>query len=277
MSFDQISNNEKLVDEMRMSIKEGHVHHGYIFEGTIGDEAFVLAKAFAKALLCKTAPGEGCDRCNICRAVDEESHLDMTVIRAEATSGKSKVKSVKDKAVEGLIERLMKKPIIGDRNIAVICDGHTMTSRAANRLLKTLEEPPGGTVIMILTENSKDLLPTVRSRCVAYSVQTFGGGTDDEKVEKAAEKLIDQAAADMPYYKMKPILEKVADDKPGAYGLLDMMEIYIGNALREGSMRDERKAREAISVIEDTRRKIKRNGNIKYAMKKMIIQLGGSL
>ena len=81
--------------------------------------------------------------------------------------------SVKDEQISKLQAELQKKPL-GERNLAVIKDADTMTKRAQNRILKTLEEPYEGTVIFLLSENRENIIDTVKSRCVIYRLESQG-------------------------------------------------------------------------------------------------------
>ena len=78
---------------------------------------------------------------------------------------------------------------MGDRNIAVIKDADTLTVRAQNRLLKTLEEPFEGTVIMLLSENRENLLDTIKSRCIMYRLEDTEKAPEEMPGGKAAELL----------------------------------------------------------------------------------------
>ena len=254
-------------------IKSGDVHHAYIFEGPLTADKENVARAFAMALLCREAPGTGCGKCSICRKIKDENHLDVNVLRAEP-SKHSKVLSVRDEAVDQMIERLKVKPSDGDRNIAVICDGDIITPRAANRLLKTLEEPPVGTVIVILSENINNLPDTIRSRC--QHIRIMSDNSSDGKYSDKAKKIVELLAGYNNYSSIKKEIDKIDSTKEEAFVFLDSMEdAYREELLKISSSIKREQIFKAVSEIEIARNKIKRNINVKYTLKSMVLAIGG--
>ncbi|MEG0392558.1 MAG: hypothetical protein RR626_07320 [Anaerovoracaceae bacterium] len=257
MTFSEIRNNDVLIESLKNIARTGNVHHGYIFEGPWNARKDALAKSFAKAILCEVSPGTGCGSCPLCMKIENENYIDLTVVCAVASKG-SKVKSVKNEHVEQLQERLARKPFEGNRNIALIKDADTMTAKAFNRFLKTLEEPPTGTVIMMLSENIENLPQTITSRCVHYRVAPWED-MEFSKVNKTAEKLVDLLASGAPYYKIKKLIDGISKEKEEAYLLLDAMEdVYRNHMVKpDGQMRRETVYR-GINAIEEAREQIKR-------------------
>lgn len=254
-------------------IKSGDIHHAYIFEGPLTADKENVARSFAMALLCRVEPGAGCGSCATCRKIKDGNHLDVNLLRAES-SKYSKVLSVRDEAVDQMIERLKVKPSEGDRNIAIICDGDTVTPRAANRLLKTLEEPPVGTVIIILSENMNNLPDTIRSRCQHIRIMSENNsvGKNSEK----ARKLVELLAGYNNYSSIKKEIDKIESTKEEAFLFLDCMEdVYREELLKISSSIKREQIFKAVSEIEIARNKIKRNINVKYTLKSMVLAIGG--
>ncbi|MGN1144596.1 MAG: hypothetical protein ACI4SU_08505, partial [Anaerovoracaceae bacterium] len=166
MSLNNWKADEKLVTRITGSILAGNVFHAYIIEGDTCVDKLAFAKDMVKAILCTERPGVGCGSCISCRKIDHGNYEDLYFIESDGLS-------VKDEPVFALQEKLKRKPTAGDRNLAIIKDADTMTTRAQNRLLKTLEEPPEGTVIFLLSENKDNLLETIRSRCVTYRLNSL--------------------------------------------------------------------------------------------------------
>ena len=158
-------------DKLSQAIRTGRISHAYIIEGDHNVDKLGFAMEFVKALLCPEDPGEGCGLCSTCRRVENGNYEDLYLVQPDRDDKKATL-SIKDADIEELQANLKMKPTGGDRNIAIIdgCDG--MTPRAQNRFLKTLEEPAPGTVILLLSENMENLLPTIRSRCVHYRLNT---------------------------------------------------------------------------------------------------------
>ncbi|MBQ3123405.1 MAG: hypothetical protein IJC14_04515 [Firmicutes bacterium] len=271
MIFEDIrGENGRVIAKLRDCAKSGMVSHAYLFEGDTSTDKEALAKCFAKAILCREKPGYGCDSCLICNKIEHDNYEDLFTIEKVENS-------LKDADVAGLQERLRNKPL-GDRNIAIIKDADTMTVHAQNRLLKTLEEPPAGTVIILLSENAEELLPTIVSRCtvirLAHSSE-YREGAMSEIAEAVAEALISRE----PFFKLKNMLKDVIDDKDTALEFLDALENVYGKLAKgnDGKSRLYPKPYiyNAVSIIEESRRDIKRNIQTGYVIKNLIIKIGG--
>jgi len=277
MTFGDIQNNNRLIDNLRQVAKGGKIHHGYIFEGPLSTDKTSIAKAFAQALLCREMPGEGCGVCDICQKIDTENHIDLTIIRPSKAET-SKVYSVKDGDIENLIRRLQKKPFEGERNIGIVESVETITPRAANRLLKTLEEPPIGTVIMLLCENANMLPKTIVSRCVLVRVQNPSSGVDQQIVEKA-EELVYLLLEKAPFYKIKKYIEQLSQEKDQMLLFLDCLEGVYGEIMRGKGEKVQLFRKEyvfaAIDAIETAKNDIKNNIGVRYVMMNLILRIGG--
>lgn len=113
------------------------------------------------------------------RRIREGAHADIQTISGE--KGAIKVEQIRQ-----LIEEIAKKPYEGSRRVVCIHYADAMTAQAQNALLKTLEEPPEGSVLLLLTENQYRMLPTIRSRCICKSAERRpvhrGGQTEQEGI-----------------------------------------------------------------------------------------------
>lgn len=158
MHFSQVAGQEEIKASLIKSINNNQVSHCYIFEGPKGMGKFKLALIFAQSLLCLNFLEDPCNQCNSCIKVNSFNHPDLHVINDDE-------KSIKREEIDELINSINKKPYEAKRKVYIIIDAHTMTVQAANTLLKTLEEPPSDTVIILLTTNTNLLLPTIVSRC----------------------------------------------------------------------------------------------------------------
>lgn len=273
MAFDNITGNRSLIDNLQKTIQSGNVHHAYIFEGPLTADKKGIAVSFAQALLCPEIPGRGCGVCAVCRRIENGNHLDVISVQATVEEGR-KVKSVKDNHIDKLIERLMSKPYEGDRNIAIVEDAGTITPRAANRLLKNLEEPAIGTVIMLLTENIADLSQTIRSRCVHMRV--LAGENSVSEYGRVSEELVSMFARREKYYNIKPLIESIGKMSYQAFAFLDSLEDeYRKRLLDRSSGMKKDTVFYAVKVIEETRRKIKMHVVTQFALKEMALKLCG--
>lgn len=159
MRFSEIVGNEYIVARLKESVTGQNPFHAYIFEGQSGVGKRLAASAFAQALLCsRPMDGEPCGSCSNCKKMESGNHGDYHYIVSDG-------KSVKDHQIEELQNQAGKKPFDAERSIFVIDQASTITERAQNRLLKTLEEPSGQSVIMLLVENMDAIVPTIASRC----------------------------------------------------------------------------------------------------------------
>ncbi len=157
MHFSQIAGQEKIKKSLINSIINNQVSHCYIFEGPKGMGKYTLALVFAQALLCKNFDNNPCNKCSDCLKVNSDNHPDLHVINSDETT-------IKREEIDELINSIYKKPYEADKKIYIIREAQEMTVQAANTLLKTLEEPPKDSVIILLTTNSNRLLTTILSR-----------------------------------------------------------------------------------------------------------------
>jgi len=163
--------------------------HALLFQGLPGLGQPALMQALAEALLCHR-PGVGgaaCGVCVSCQLLAAGNHPDLLWLRPgddeESASNTRKSSSqIRIDAVRRLIETLTLVPHQGALRVVVIEPIDALNPAAANALLKTLEEPPPGNVLLLVNHASQRLLPTVRSRCVTVRLQRPAvdmGATDE--------------------------------------------------------------------------------------------------
>jgi DNA polymerase III subunit delta' len=128
--------------------------HAWLFTGPPGSGRSVAARAFAAALLCPTG---GCGDCRECRTALEATHADVDVVATEALS--IKVEHARD-----LVQLAARRPSVGRWRVLVVEDADRLTERAADALLKALEEPTPRTVWMLCAPSLEDVIITIRSR-----------------------------------------------------------------------------------------------------------------
>ncbi len=173
---------------LQRRIEQQRMPHALLLHGPKGTGKKSLSLALAKSLLCeqRTKSGEGCGHCNSCRLFVAHTHTDLHLLEPE--EGKS-VLAVDQ--VRGMVEKFSYTPQIANRKVAIINPAETMNSSAANSLLKTLEEPSGEAVLMLISHAPASLLPTIRSRCqqLAFpqpsrteALAWLGGQLDDKSM-----------------------------------------------------------------------------------------------
>lgn len=136
--------------------------HAWLFTGPPGSGRSNAARAFAAALQCERG---GCGRCDSCHTVLAGTHSDVLVVNTRQLSI-----SVKD--ARGLVTRAAQHPAVGRWQVMIIEDADRLTERAANALLKGIEEPTPHTVWVLCAPAVEDVMPTIRSRCRHVSLRT---------------------------------------------------------------------------------------------------------
>lgn len=154
--FENILGNEKNKNILEKSIKLNKFSHSYIFWGTEGIGKKLIAKEFAKNILCLEKQ-ENC-KCKSCIEFDSDNNPDFQLI--EPNEGKVKIEQIRE-----MQRKVAEKPIISNKKVYIIDDADTMTTEAQNCLLKTLEEPPEYITIILICSNEDNLLSTIKSRC----------------------------------------------------------------------------------------------------------------
>jgi DNA polymerase-3 subunit delta' len=161
MSFKDVLGHSKPITFLQRAIKNEKVINSYLFLGNEGIGKKFVALQFAKALNCLKTEGEGgdaCDRCTSCRKIDHALHPDVLLIEPEG-------QHIKVDQVRQLQKELVYRPYEGKRRFCILTAADRMAPYIPNTLLKTLEEPPLHTVIILLANNSRFILPTILSRC----------------------------------------------------------------------------------------------------------------
>lgn len=140
----------------------GAMTHAWLFTGPPGSGRSIAARAFAAALQC--AQG-GCGTCLECRTAMDGTHADVTVV---ATQGLS----IKVEDARHLVQEAAHRPAVGRWRVVIVEDADRLTERAADALLKALEEPAPRTVWMLCAPSAEDVIVTIRSRTRAVRLRT---------------------------------------------------------------------------------------------------------
>jgi DNA polymerase-3 subunit delta' len=174
--------HERAVETLRRILRSGTVPHAYLFTGPPGSGKRTLALAFAMALNCQADAPAGqpwpdvpCGLCSSCSRTARGTHPDVVEIDLEAQArgnsdgaGKSKygpAKELRIDVIREMQETVGLTPHSGRWRVVVIGDAERLNEEASNCLLKTLEEPPGHTILVLLAADQSLMLPTVASRC----------------------------------------------------------------------------------------------------------------
>jgi DNA polymerase-3 subunit delta' len=148
-------------------LQRGRLGHGYLFFGQQLDELEALARTLAKTLNCQQpvkvgrAAVDSCDECPTCRKIDAQTHADVHWVRPES---KSRIVSVEQ--MRELMHEVQLKSGEAEVKVAVIVAADRLNPQAANAFLKTLEEPPPKSVLILLSTEPARILETILSRCL---------------------------------------------------------------------------------------------------------------
>jgi DNA polymerase III subunit delta' len=164
MSFAEVVGHAKQLETLRAALSSRRLHHAYLFLGPEGVGKRTVAVALAKAIHCDESNGDSCGRCVNCARIDDANHPDVRVV--EALSGKKEISIQQIREIE---RELRYRSFSGKRKIAIVDPAAMMNPSAQNALLKTLEEPPEDSLIILIAPNAGGLLPTLRSRCLRLS------------------------------------------------------------------------------------------------------------
>ena len=166
MSFSRVLGQEQPRQIITKALQNNSVSHAYLFYGQESVGKKLTAVEFAKALNCGVSgPGDSCDACASCRKIDQRIHPDFFLLEPVKSSPSGREAAIKIELIRDLQRKLAYLPYEGKTKVAVIDGAESMNPQAANTLLKTLEEPPSATVLILITANPFQLLPTIVSRC----------------------------------------------------------------------------------------------------------------
>jgi DNA polymerase-3 subunit delta' len=166
-----ILGHDEVAERFRRTLASGRLASTYLFVGPEGIGKRRFALALAKVLFCPAAEAAAlapCGRCESCRLFDSGNHPDLEQV--SLLPGKSElaisqfVGDAEHRNQEGLCHRLSLRPFLGGRRVAIIDDADDFNLASANCLLKTLEEPPPHSVLILIGTSLGRQLPTIRSR-----------------------------------------------------------------------------------------------------------------
>ncbi|GCD78293.1 DNA polymerase III subunit delta' [Thermaurantimonas aggregans] len=199
-NFSKLFSNRETVENLKANVREGRVSHAQIFFGKEGSEALPAAFAYIKYIFCENRTEyDSCGTCTYCKQVDSLNHPDLKIIfpfpytkgKVESStdllenflkqfkknpyldlfkfsqkiSAEKKSFSIPTSECESLNKFLGLKSFYGGKKVALIWYPELINTAGANKILKTIEEPSGDTLILLVSYNLHDVLPTVLSRC----------------------------------------------------------------------------------------------------------------
>jgi len=215
MSFEQAA------EQLQRSVRRGRLAHAYLFLGPREGGMETVARSLAKTLNCREENSVACGRCDSCRRIDQEEHPDVHWVRPESKSRRIQIKQIRE-----FENDVRLKPGLARVKVGIMVDADCMTEEAGNAFLKTLEEPPNQTIMVLLTSEPQRLLPTILSRCLRIH---FGPAT---------------AAGESPHREpVVRMLRESAGGVAGAYQLLEGITSLLKKLREDISVRARSEAR----------------------------------
>ena len=163
MTWARVRGHEGIIRAFDAAWRKQRLGHAYLFVGPAGVGKHTLARELARALLCETASKDlrACGRCGSCALADAGTHPDLIL-----TARPEERVDLPIELIRELIEHLALKPARGGRKVAILDDADDLSADAANAFLKTLEEPPPGSVLILIGGPTPERqFSTILSRC----------------------------------------------------------------------------------------------------------------
>jgi DNA polymerase-3 subunit delta' len=196
VTFAQILGHDRQKDILRRAVAADRLAHAYLFEGPEGVGKHLMALALVRAVFCRE--GNGCGNCSACRKVDHHNHPDLHLMEADGAS-------IKIEQIRKIQKELSYRPLEAPKKVCLIDGAEKMNPAAGNALLKTLEEPTGEALLILVSPHPEAVLGTIRSRCQR-----------------------------LPFARLpRHLLEEVLSDRLG----IDRTESHVLAALSEGSFK----------------------------------------
>lgn len=259
--FEKIIGNEKIKNELTNSINLNKYSHSYLFVGTAGIGKKLIAREFAKMILCDGTP-KYCNKCKSCIEFDSLNNPDFKEIVPDDTA-------IKIDQIREMQAKIYESPIISSNKVYIIDDADLMTKEAQNCLLKTLEEPPEFVTLILIGSNETNFLSTIKSRCISLKFDNISS----DKIESFLKE----------QYRIEDIPKSIIQAANGSIGkaidLKDKQELYISidkviNNIENMDLIDTLKSAETIYKSQDEKKDIleyiniilfnKAKQNIKY-------------
>ena len=180
MSLEDVPGQQQAARQLRCAFENGRLAHAYLFVGPEGVGRTALARKLAGVLLCEQTPEEAdrCGRCRGCRMFNDEAHPDYH--EAGVPEGKQKFPVA---LIRDLQDTAAVKPTRSDPKVFLLRDTDRMSLEAANCFLKTLEEPPGDAVFLLIAPSTRLLPTTIVSRCQVVRLTNLAADAVADELE----------------------------------------------------------------------------------------------
>ena len=172
--MDVVDQHAEAWEGIRNGYESDRLAHAYVIVGSPRGNALHFSESFLKLLFCESFE-KPCNECTACRQIETHKHSDTLWIEP-----KSKSRQILADDIRGLIRRMTQTSFEGGWKAGVVLAADCMNESSENALLKTLEEPPPKSILLLLTDSAQSLLPTIISRCQKIVLSEGNVGTVNE-------------------------------------------------------------------------------------------------
>ncbi|MFH1247829.1 MAG: DNA polymerase III subunit delta' [Candidatus Omnitrophota bacterium] len=166
MSFKNILGHQAVIERIRSSIDNNRLAAAYLFIGQDGVGKFLTAKTLSKAINCQDDNSDSCDKCSSCLRIEKNQHPDVQVLDFENAD-------IKIEYIRQLQKDASLRPYEARKKVFIINNAHKLNHESSNAFLKTLEEPPKSSLIILVSSKPQLILATILSRCQTLKFYPF--------------------------------------------------------------------------------------------------------
>lgn len=290
MAYENIIGNQDAKDVLITSLNKNNILHSYLFCGQEGIGKFLIAKEFAKSILCENKKDAPCNNCKSCIEFETNNNPDFYEVHPEGNT-------IKIDQIRYMNSKIIEKPVSSQRKVYIINDSDKMTKEAQNSLLKTLEEPPEYAVIILICNQENNILNTIKSRCtkIEFSrltneeIQEYfkkNGNDVSQQILNLAEGSISKALKRKPkqdvYLKLEKLIynienidklemlkqEFIYQEKDDIQSLLE-----VANSILFRIAKEKMQYLNCIDIVENTKKNLSLNGNFDMCIDNLLLSI----
>lgn len=214
-TFDQVLGQDRVTNVLKNQVKTGKISHAYIFSGERGTGKTSCAKIFAKAINClNPKDGSPCLECENCKAIEEESTIDVVEMDAASNRRIDDIRSLKDNVIY--------PPNKLKYKVYIIDEAHMITREAFNALLKIMEEPPSHLVFILATTEIEKVPRTILSRVQKFEFNKI----DDSNIKSQINQILTDREISIDNEAIDLIIKKANGAMRDALSILDQVVSY---------------------------------------------------
>ena len=211
-TFDSVLGQDRVVNVLKNQVKSGNISHAYLFSGERGTGKTTCAKIFAKAINCLSPKdGSPCMECENCKAIEEETTIDVVEMDAASNRRIDDIRNLKDNVIY--------PPNKLKYKVYIIDEAHMITREAFNALLKIMEEPPSHLVFILATTEIEKIPSTILSRVQKYEFNKI----DENKIKEQIDYILEDRSISMENEAIRLIIKKANGAMRDALSILDQV------------------------------------------------------